>query len=102
MATVDILIPNYNRPAALAITIASLISQTYRDFCVVISDQTEDFDSGLIAEVTAVLRALRSHGHSIEIHKHLPRLGMAEHRQFLLDQVTAPYALFLDDDLVLT
>ncbi|WP_073074290.1 glycosyltransferase family 2 protein [Phormidesmis priestleyi] len=101
MATVDILIPNYNRPAALAITIASLISQTYRDFCVVISDQTEDFDSGLIAEVTAVLRALRSHGQPIEIHKHLPRLGMAEHRQFLLDQVTAPYALFLDDDLIL-
>ncbi len=26
---------------------------------------------------------------------------MAEHRQFLLDQVTAPYALFLDDDLIL-
>ena len=40
MATVDILIPTYNRPAALAITIASLVSQTYRDFRVVISDQT--------------------------------------------------------------
>lgn len=101
MATVDILIPTYNRPAALAITIASLISQTYRDFRLVISDQTEDFDSASIAEVKAVLRVLRSHDHQIEIHKHLPRLGMAEHRQFLLDQVTAPYALFLDDDLIL-
>lgn len=101
MATVDILIPTYNRPAALAITIASLISQTYRDFRVVISDQTEDFDSGSTAEVTAVLRVLRLHGHQIELHKHLPRLGIAEHRQFLLDQATAPYALFLDDDLIL-
>ena len=44
---------------------------------------------------------LRSHSHEIEIHKHFPRLGMAEHRQFLLDQLTAPYALFLDDDLIL-
>jgi glycosyltransferase involved in cell wall biosynthesis len=101
MATVDILIPTYNRPSALAITIASLISQTCRDFRLIISDQTEDFDAGSIAEVQSVLRVLRSHHHSIEIHKHLPRQGMAEHRQFLLDQVTAPYALFLDDDLIL-
>lgn len=80
---------------------SSLISQTCRDFRLVISDQTEDFDAGLIAEVQSVLRVLRSRGHPIEIHKRLPRQGMAEHRQFLLDQVTAPYALFLDDDLIL-
>ncbi|MCY7273241.1 MAG: hypothetical protein LH702_05720 [Phormidesmis sp. CAN_BIN44] len=48
----------------------------------------------------SVLRVLRSHHHPIEIHKHLPRQGMAEHRQFLLDQVTAPCALFLDDGRV--
>ncbi|MCY7275528.1 MAG: glycosyltransferase [Phormidesmis sp. CAN_BIN44] len=63
MATVDILIPTYNRPSALAITIASLISQTCRDFHLIISDQTEDFDAGSIAEVQSVLRVLRSHHH---------------------------------------
>lgn len=44
-ATVDILIPTYRRPAALAVTLTSLISQTCRDFRIVISEQTEDSDS---------------------------------------------------------
>ena len=100
-ATVDILIPTYKRPAALAITLTSLCAQTFRDFRVVISDQTEDCDPVATVEVQAVLRVLRAHGHTIEVHKHLPRLGMAEQRQFLLDQVTAPYTLFIDDDLIL-
>lgn len=75
MSTVDILIPTYRRPTALAVTLTSLIAQTYRDFRIVISDQTEDSDSTATAEVQAVLRVLRSHGHIIEIHKHLPRRG---------------------------
>jgi hypothetical protein len=31
--------------------------------------------------------------------RHLPRRGLAEHRQFLLDQATAEKCLFLDDDI---
>lgn len=97
---IDILIPTYNRPAALAVTLTSLIAQTYRSFRIVISDQTEDsnVESG---EVQAILRVLRAHGHNVEVHKHLPRRGIAEQRQFLLDQATAPYVLYLDDDLIL-
>jgi len=53
------------------------------DFRIVISDQTEDSDRGT-GEVQAVLRVLRAHGHTI--HKHLPRRGIAEQRQFLLEQ----------------
>jgi glycosyltransferase involved in cell wall biosynthesis len=100
-ATVDILIPTYCRPAALAVTLTSLIAQTYRGFRVVISDQTEGNDPLATGEVQAVLRVLQAHGHPVETHKHLPRRGIAEQRQFLLDQVTAPYALCLDDDLIL-
>ena len=100
-ATVDILIPTYRRPAALAVTLTSLIAQTWRDFRIIISDQTEEFDATATGEVQAVVRVLRSHNHPVDIHKHLPRQGLAEQRQFLLDQVTAPYALFLDDDLIL-
>jgi GT2 family glycosyltransferase len=33
--------------------------------------------------------------------RHLPRRGLAEQRQFLLDQCRAELALFLDDDLLL-
>jgi GT2 family glycosyltransferase len=101
MTTLDLLIPTYRRPAALAVSLTSLAAQTFRDFRVVLSDQTEDGDSVLAGEVQAAIRVLQAHGQTVETHKHLPRRGMAEQRQFLLDQVTAPYALFLDDDVIL-
>jgi glycosyltransferase involved in cell wall biosynthesis len=100
-AKVDVLIPTYRRPAALAVTLTSLISQTLKDFRIIISDQTEGNDVATTGEVSAALRVLAACGHRIEVHKHLPRRGVAEQRQFLLDQTTAPYALFLDDDLIL-
>lgn len=100
-ATIDILIPTYRRPAALAVTLTSLVAQTCRDFRIVISDQTEDSDPVATGEVQSVLRVLRAHGHAVEIHKHLPRRGMAEQRQFLLDRARGEYSLFLDDDLIL-
>lgn len=104
MSALDILIPTYCRPAALAVTLTSLCAQTYRDFRVIISDQSDRPDSlsSLGAgEVQAALRVLQAHGHEIALHHHLPRQGVAEQRQFLLDQATAPYVLYLDDDLIL-
>jgi glycosyltransferase involved in cell wall biosynthesis len=98
---IDILIPTYQRPTALAVTLTSLCAQTYRDFRIIISDQTEDSDPLQAGEVKAALRVLQAHGHEIVLHKHLPRRGMAEQRQFLLDQATAPYVLYLDDDIIL-
>lgn len=101
MSTVDVLIPTYNRPAALAVTLTSLCTQTCPNFRVVISDQTEDREALSSGEVQAALRVLQSHGQSVAVHRHLPRRGIAEQRQFLLSQATAPYVLFLDDDLIL-
>lgn len=100
-AAIDVLVPTYRRPAALAITLTSLCAQTFRDFRVVISDQTEGADPLEAREVLTPLRLLRTRGHAVETHKHLPRRGIAEHRDFLLAQVRAPYCLFLDDDLIL-
>ena len=97
----DVLIPTYNRPAALAVTLASLASQTWRDFRVVISDQSEGLDAKSAGEARAVLKVLSVHGNPIEVHKNAPPQGMAEQRQFLLDRSSARYALFLDDDLIL-
>ncbi len=99
--TLDILIPTYARPAALAVTMTGLVSQTYKDFRLVVSDQTPDYEVANAAEVRAVAAVLRSHGHPVEIHHHLPSQGMAEQRQFLLDQTQGDYALYLDDDLIL-
>ncbi len=100
-ATVDVLIPTYRRPAALAVTLTGLTAQRFAGFRVVISDQSEGLSVADVAEVAAVVRVLRLHGHPVEIHKNLPRQGMAEQRQFLLDRATAPFALFLDDDCLL-
>ena len=99
-ASVDVLIPTYGRPAALAVTLTALTAQTFRDFRVVISDQHESEDAASAGEVQAVLRVLEARGHHVEIHKHLPRRGMAEQRQFLLDCADARYVLFLDDDVI--
>lgn len=101
MTAIDVLLPTCNRPTALAVTLTSLIAQTFRDFRIVISDQTEGSNPTETGEVQAVLRVLEAHGHVVERHKHLPRRGIAEHRQFLLDQATAPYVLYLDDDVIL-
>jgi glycosyltransferase involved in cell wall biosynthesis len=98
---VDILIPTCNRPAALAVTLTSLAFQSFRGFRLVISDQTDRSNIDEVGEVQAALRVLRAHGQPVEVYKHLPRRGMAEQRQFLLDQAEAAYALFLDDDLIL-
>lgn len=101
MVHVDVLIPTYRRPAALAVTLAALVGQTFRDFSVVVSDQTEEGRSLGMPEVRSVVRLLRGRGHNVATFVHRPRRGMAEHRQFLLDHSSAPYVLFLDDDVLL-
>ncbi|MBB6097392.1 GT2 family glycosyltransferase [Deinobacterium chartae] len=96
----DVLIPTCNRPAALAVTLTSLNAQTVGRFRVIVSDQS-DVPVSESGEVRAAIRVLEAHGCMVEVLRHLPRRGMAEQRQFLLDQARAPYALFLDDDLIL-
>ncbi len=97
----DVLIPTYRRPAALAVTLTSLTAQTLPRFRVVVSDQTEDGPSTAAGEVQTAVRLLEARGRPVELHRHLPRRGLAEQRQFLLDQARAPYALFIDDDVLL-
>jgi GT2 family glycosyltransferase len=98
---VDVLIPTFNRPCALTLTLAGLVSQTFTRFHVTISDQTENYDVETCGEVAAVTRVLRAHGNQVTFLKNLPRRGMAQQREFLFEQTSAPYALFLDDDLIL-
>ncbi|MBE9167011.1 glycosyltransferase family 2 protein [Pleurocapsales cyanobacterium LEGE 06147] len=99
--TIDILIPTYNRPAALAVTLTSLCSQTFRDFRVIISDQTEDKDVIKTQEIQAAIRVLESHENLVFAYKNLPRRGIAQQRQFLLEKATAPHVIYLDDDVIL-
>lgn len=97
--SLDVLVPTYRRPAALAVTLAGLTAQTLPHFRVVVSDQSEE-DTAASGEVQTAVRLLQARGREVELHRHLPRRGLAEHRQFLLSRAQAPYALFLDDDVL--
>lgn len=95
---IDVLIPTVGRPGALAVTLAALAAQDYRAFRVVVSDQSPGpvRDHPLVAAMT---RVLDRHGTPAAFDHHLPRRGVAENRQHLLDLAEAPYVLCLDDDV---
>jgi glycosyltransferase involved in cell wall biosynthesis len=102
MAIVDVLIPTYRRKTGLAVVLTSLLGQTFTDFDVTVSDQTEENAAYLDSiEIATLVRALRWHGHRVTLHHHLPQRGLAEQRQFLLEQSQAPYVHYLDDDVLL-
>ncbi len=102
MASVDVLIPTCRRKTGLAMVLTGLLGQTFTDFNVIVSDQTEEHEAYLDSiEIQTIVRALRWHGHKVTLHRHLPRRGLAEQRQFLLEQSKAPYVHYLDDDVIL-
>jgi glycosyltransferase involved in cell wall biosynthesis len=96
---IDVLVPTRNRPAELATTLAGLAAQEESTFRVIVSDQSDDTPSYRNAPAEAMIRQLRRTGRSVATHTHLPRRGLAEHRQSLLRQATARLVLFLDDDV---
>lgn len=101
MASLDVLVPTFERPASLAVLLTCLALQTRTGFGVVISDQSESgsvFDHG---EVKTAIRLLELRGSRVDDERHLPRKGLAEQRGFLLSRSTAKHVLFVDDDLVL-
>lgn len=102
MAWVDVLIPTYRRKTGLTVVLTSLLGQTLTDFDVIISSQTgpnrDYLDS---VEIQTLVQALSLRGHRVTLLRHLPCRGLAEHRQFLLEQSRAPDVLFRDDDVLL-
>ncbi|WP_240719846.1 glycosyltransferase family A protein [Pseudarthrobacter sp. NamB4] len=96
---VDVLLPTCNRPAELAVTLAGLAAQTEPAFAVVISDQSTGTPGWEHPAAAAMVRILEAQGRPVSLLRHLPRRGLAEHRQFLLEQSTAEKCLFLDDDV---
>lgn len=97
---VDVLIPTCDRPAALAVTLTSLAAQTYRPYRVVVADQSMDLEVATVPVVAAAARYLEHRGHRVAVHRNLPRRGMAQQRQFLLDRARAEMVWYLDDDVI--
>lgn len=98
MADIDVLIPTRNRPVELATTLAGLAGGQATGFRVLVSDQSDDTPSYDTPAARALARQLGRRGHPVVVGRH-PRRGLAEHRQHLLDRSSAPYVLFLDDDV---
>ncbi|MFD1720286.1 glycosyltransferase family 2 protein [Amnibacterium endophyticum] len=98
-AVLDVLVPTSGRLAELATVLAGLAAQDDPPFRVVISDQSDDHAMAVEPAVQAMIRVLTAQGREVRVLQHLPRLGIAEHRAFLLEQATSPYVLFLDDDV---
>ncbi|WP_022882867.1 D-glycero-beta-D-manno-heptose 1-phosphate adenylyltransferase [Gryllotalpicola ginsengisoli] len=100
----DVLIPTSERPAELAVTLAGLAAQDDPPFRVVIGDQSERMPDWEHPAAQAMIRVLRAQGRAVELLRTLPRRGVAEHRERLLQHSvrTAPEVedvLFLDDDV---
>ena len=96
---VEVLIPTVGRVAELAVTLAGLAAQDDPAFDVIVSDQSDDGRALEAPAVLAMIRVLRAQGRAVRVLRHLPRRGLAEHRQFLLEQSRAELVLFLDDDV---
>jgi GT2 family glycosyltransferase len=95
----DVLVPTRNRPVELATTLAGLAAQDYPCFGVWVSDQSDGPADYATPAAEAMSRVLSRNGRPVRFVRHLPRRGLAEQRAFLLAQATAPYVLFLDDDV---
>ncbi len=97
-ATVDILLPTYNRLHSLIMTLAGVASQTLRDLRVIVADQSAE--PGEHDQVVQTLRrAIEARGGAVEWHTRPPVHGIVEQRDFLLRQASADAVLYLDDDV---
>lgn len=101
MKKIEVLIPTYNRLPSLCVTLTSLCYQQETNFDIIISDQSDAYHVSEDALFQSIVRLLSFHGHDVTVHKHVPRRGMAEQRNFLLEQSRARYCMFLDDDMFL-
>lgn len=97
---IDILIPTYNRPDGLAVTLTALAMQSDLDWTLTISDQS-DMPASEVPVVAGALRLVRLRGCNVTVVRNLPRRGLAHQRKVLLELAVAEHALFLDDDLTL-
>ena len=100
MATVDVLLPTYNRLASLVMTLAGVAAQTTTDLRVIVADQSELLVSH-DSTVQTLGRVIEARGGTVEWHHRLPIHGIAEQRDFLLRQATADTILYLDDDVLM-
>jgi hypothetical protein len=98
MAAIDVLLPTINRLTSLILTLSGVASQSFTDINVFIADQSDlSVDQDMAFQ--ALRRIISARGGRTEYFYRSSRRGIAEQRQFLLEQATAPEVLYLDDDV---
>jgi GT2 family glycosyltransferase len=100
ITAVDVLIPVRSRPSALAVCLTSLSAQTFGDFRIVILDSAGGA-AGDDGEASTLLRLFHTRGTPVEVHHPVAGERAGDRLGFLLEQVRAPAAVFLDDDVLL-
>jgi glycosyltransferase involved in cell wall biosynthesis len=92
MATVDVLVPTYNRSGMLRRSLESIQAQTYTDIQVTIGDDCSDDDTRTVAQDFC--------GTDGRFHyvRNAARLGIFGNTNALFTRVTAPYVHFMHDD----
>ena len=100
MPAVDILLPTYSRRDSLTLTLAGVAAQTLTDLRVIAADQS-DVPADESPVVRAVCAAIEVRGGQVKWHRRQQVRGIAEQRDFLLHQATAPAVLYLDDDVLM-
>jgi len=101
MADISVLIPTFNRLDALAVTLTSLYYQEAAGFAVIIADQSDIACLEQQSPLNTAVRLLQNRDVDVVFHRNVPRCGVAQQRQFLLDRSRSRFSLFIDDDLVL-
>ena len=98
MATVDVLLPTYNRLTSLVMTLSGVAAQTHTDMHVIVADQSQE-PVEQEPVIQTLQRVIEARGGSVEWHTRPQVNGIVEQRDFLLRQATAGSVLYLDDDV---
>ena len=92
----SILIPSYNRPNYLGLTIDSVIKSSFKNFELIISDDNSPKSS-------EIKNLVKSYNDSrIVFFNQKKNLGEANNRQFLIDKSKAKWKIILSDDDLLS
>ena len=97
---VDVLIATCNRPESLIMTLSGVATQTLRNLRVIVADQSAEPVGGIQTIIT-LRRVIEARGGCVEWHSRPQIHGIAEQRNFLLEQARADAVLFLDDDVLM-
>lgn len=92
MATVDVLVPTYNRSGMLRQCLESIQAETYTDIRVIIGDNCSDDDTRAVAQDFCDRDSRFSYV------RNAMNLGMYGNMNALFTRVTAPYVHFMHDD----